>query len=79
MLDALLQQQADVAAAASAPQERVRTEVAAPVIVKRADDPRLRRLAGVDREEAVAERRQIRSAEIVRRGREVSSCEGYIA
>ncbi|GIL49029.1 hypothetical protein Vafri_5515 [Volvox africanus] len=52
-----------------APRERVRTEVAAPVIVRRADDPRLARLQqsrGADREEALQERRQIRSAEIVR-------------
>ena len=46
-----------------------RTAIAAPVIVKRADDPRLARLAQrpVDREAAVQEHRQIRAAEIVRR------------
>lgn len=52
--------------------ERARTEVAAPVIVKRTDDPRLRRLAAtrVDVNEALEERRRIRSAEIVRRRHE---------
>ncbi|GIL92145.1 hypothetical protein Vretimale_12216 [Volvox reticuliferus] len=52
-----------------APRERVRTEVTAPVIVRRAEDPRLARLQqsrGADREEALQERRQIRAAEIVR-------------
>lgn len=46
-----------------------RTAIAAPVIVKKADDPRLARLAQrrVDREAAVQEHRQIRAAEIVRR------------
>ncbi|GLC61879.1 hypothetical protein PLESTB_001813900 [Pleodorina starrii] len=58
-----------------APRERLRTEVAAPVIVRRADDPRLARLQqsrGADREEALQERRQIRAAEIVRVKRERS-------
>ncbi|GFR53049.1 hypothetical protein Agub_g15750 [Astrephomene gubernaculifera] len=58
-----------------APRERVRTEVAAPVIIRRADDPRLARLQqsrGADREEALQERRQIRAAEIVRPKRERS-------
>ncbi|KXZ46231.1 hypothetical protein GPECTOR_45g101 [Gonium pectorale] len=61
------------------PRERVRTEVAAPVIVRRADDPRLARLQqsrGADREQALQERRQIRAAEIVRVKRERSSTPG---
>ena len=60
------QQAGDQAAAA---QERVRTEVTAPVIVRRAgDDPRLARLkqSHADKDEALAERRQIRAAEVVR-------------
>ncbi|KAG2488247.1 hypothetical protein HYH03_013237 [Edaphochlamys debaryana] len=60
---------------AEAPRERVRTEVAAPVIVRRADDPRLARLQQsrlADRDEALQERRQIRAAEIVRIKRERS-------
>lgn len=51
--------------------EVVRTEVAAPVIVRKAD-PRLARLAatrGEDVEEARARHREIRAAEIVRRHR----------
>jgi microfibrillar-associated protein 1 len=46
-----------------------RTAIAAPVIVKKTDDPRLARLAQrrVDREAAVQEHRQIRAAEIVRK------------
>ncbi|KAG2429704.1 hypothetical protein HYH02_013961 [Chlamydomonas schloesseri] len=67
--------QQEEAEAAAAPRERVRTEVAAPVIVRRADDARLARLQqsrGADREEALQERRQIRAAEIVRVKRERS-------
>ena len=58
----------------AAPKERTRTEgVAAPVIVKKNDDPRLRRLAqrnneSEDREEALQRRREIRAPEIVKRG-----------
>lgn len=65
----------DQSIAATAPKERSRTEgIAAPVIVKKADDPRLRRLAQShnqeeDREEALQRRREIRSAEIVQRNR----------
>ena len=64
----------DVGGADAAPKERTRTEgVAAPVIVKRNDDPRLRRLAqrhtDEDREDALQRRREIRAPEIVRRGR----------
>ncbi|PNW83267.1 hypothetical protein CHLRE_05g232950v5 [Chlamydomonas reinhardtii] len=68
-------EQQEEAEAAAAPRDRVRTEVAAPVIVRRADDPRLARLQqsrGADREEALQERRQIRAAEIVRVKRERS-------
>jgi hypothetical protein len=57
-----------------ATRERARTEITAPVVVKRtsADDPRMRRLAqnrgvDVDRDEALERRREIRQAEIVRR------------
>lgn len=57
---------------AAAPKERTRTEVVAPVIVRRADDPRLRRLAEAqhneeDKEEALQRRREIRAAEVVKR------------
>ncbi|KAG2424810.1 hypothetical protein HXX76_014232 [Chlamydomonas incerta] len=68
-------EQQEEAEAAAAPRDRVRTEVSAPVIVRRADDPRLARLQqsrGADREEALQERRQIRAAEIVRVKRERS-------
>jgi microfibrillar-associated protein 1 len=57
---------------APAPGDALRTDVAAPVIVRRADDPRLARLQqtrGVDREEAIQRHREIRAAEIVRRVR----------
>jgi microfibrillar-associated protein 1 len=67
----------DDAAADAAPKERARTEVAAPVIVKRADDPRLRRLAQAqashteeDVEEALQRRRAIHAPVVVRRHRE---------
>ena len=62
--------------------ERTRTEgVAAPVIVRKADDPRLRRLAQShhqeeDREDALQRRREIRAAEVVRRARSDESSEG---
>lgn len=56
--------------ARDAGRERVRTEIAAPVIVRRTDDPRLRRLAASrttagEREEVVQRHREIRAAEIV--------------
>ncbi len=51
------------------PREASRTAIAAPVIVKKADDPRLARLAQRPRDEdGVRERhREIRTAEVVRR------------
>jgi microfibrillar-associated protein 1 len=57
---------------AAAAGDALRTDIAAPVIVKRTDDPRLARLQqsrGVDREEAIQRHREIRAAEIVRRVR----------
>eukprot|EP00882_Tetradesmus_deserticola_P007184 GHRQ01007565.1.p1 GENE.GHRQ01007565.1~~GHRQ01007565.1.p1 ORF type:complete len:149 (+),score=33.82 GHRQ01007565.1:232-678(+) len=50
-------------------QQVQRTAISAPVVVKKAADPRLARLAQrqVDREEAIEEHRQIRAAEVVRR------------
>ena len=66
----------DQSTVATATKERSRTEgIAAPVIVRKADDPRLRRLAqsnnqDEDREEALQRRREIRSAEIVRLNRQ---------
>lgn len=55
--------------------EVVRTDVAAPVIVRKYDDPRLQRLAAsrVDRDEAIEKHREIRAAEIVRRQEESAS------
>ena len=59
--------------AAAAPRERTRTEITAPVIVRKAvDDPRLRRLAQTasrdqdhDREEALERRRGVRASEVL--------------
>lgn len=63
--------QADDEGTGAAGVERARTAIAAPVIVKRADDPRLRRLQAVSaeaREEALQRRREIHAAEVVHRG-----------
>ncbi|KAF6255662.1 hypothetical protein COO60DRAFT_191946 [Scenedesmus sp. NREL 46B-D3] len=63
------QQQDAVPADEALAQQVQRTAISAPVVVKKAADPRLARLAQrqVDREEAVEEHRQIRAAEVVRR------------
>lgn len=71
----------DLRAAAPAADAAVRTSIAAPVIVKRSDDPRLQRLQQnrEGREEAVQRHREIRAAEIVRRReRPASKCSTLI-
>jgi hypothetical protein len=58
-----------------------RAHVAAPVIIKKTDDPRLRRLAQsatVDREEVIQRHREIRAAEVVLRRRELEPEEGEV-
>ncbi len=71
------------AEAAAAPRGVVRTAIAAPVVVKKADDPRLLRLAQrlrVTEEGGVPERhREIRSAEVVRRRRHEEDEDGEAA
>ncbi|MEW5302120.1 MAG: hypothetical protein WDW36_004930 [Sanguina aurantia] len=67
--------------ARDAGKERVRTEIAAPVVVRRTDDPRLRRLAASrttagEREEVVQRHREIRAAEIVSQRQRPSHEEG---
>mmetsp|Transcript_17478 Transcript_17478/g.37773 ORF Transcript_17478/g.37773 Transcript_17478/m.37773 type:complete len:486 (-) Transcript_17478:38-1495(-) len=67
-----IDQQEDEVVIAAATRERTRTEVAAPVIVRKADDPRLRRLQqnrDEDREAALQRRREIHAAEIIHRRR----------
>eukprot|EP00879_Flechtneria_rotunda_P004197 GHRR01004445.1.p1 GENE.GHRR01004445.1~~GHRR01004445.1.p1 ORF type:complete len:319 (+),score=148.62 GHRR01004445.1:184-1140(+) len=56
-------------------QQVQRTAISAPVVVKKAADPRLARLANrnVDRDKAFEEHRQIRAAEIVQRRRQEAS------
>ncbi|GAX85435.1 hypothetical protein CEUSTIGMA_g12851.t1 [Chlamydomonas eustigma] len=66
-------EQGDQTLQESGPRERTRTETA-PVIIKKTDDPRLRRLAQThhrdeDIEDALQRRREIRAAEVVRRKR----------